>query len=148
MSKSILWIPFLVDPEESKTMQALAIIPYTLTEKFMSDQEALPCVSEFSSLQTHKKEETRFFLTKVLLYISTWFALLRIIHSSRLFYWHTKYILDKILSRGMKMKNILHFNGEKFKERFDNYLPYDLIHRQKQMLWITYGSPRICCIIS
>lgn len=52
-------------------MQALAIIPYTLTEKFMSDQEALPCASEFSSLQTHKKEKTRFFLTKVLLYIST-----------------------------------------------------------------------------
>lgn len=45
-------------------MQALAVIPYTLTEKFMSDQETLPCLSEFSSLQTHKEKETRFFKQK------------------------------------------------------------------------------------
>lgn len=49
-------------------MQALAIIPYTLTEKFMSDQETLPCLSEFSSLQTHKEKETRF-LQKFRVYI-------------------------------------------------------------------------------
>lgn len=50
-------------------MQALAIIPYTLTEKLMSDQEALPCLSEFSSLQTHKEEETRFFTKVSCIYI-------------------------------------------------------------------------------
>lgn len=50
-------------------MQALAIIPYTLTEKFMSDQETLPCLSEFSSLQTHKEKETRFFTKVSCIYI-------------------------------------------------------------------------------
>lgn len=49
-------------------MQALAIIPYTLTEKLMSDQEALPCLSEFSSLQTHKEKKLDF-LQKFRVYI-------------------------------------------------------------------------------
>lgn len=49
-------------------MQALAIIPYTLTEKFMSDQETLPCLSEFSSLQTHKEKKLDF-LQKFRVYI-------------------------------------------------------------------------------
>lgn len=49
-------------------MQALAVIPYTLTEKFMSDQETLPCLSEFSSLQTHKEKKLDF-LQKFRVYI-------------------------------------------------------------------------------